>query len=125
MPHWIDPNQRVVLISDMHMGDGDPTEPFTRKDGAFRRFLAHVHSCADALVIAGDGFDVAQACSLRRIRSNHRRLVDDLIALARVILGPHRKRTFFDWWRAFYRGWFRYDVPAMNRAATLGEDPFS
>lgn len=40
----------------------------------------------------------------------------------RGVLGPHRDKSFFDWWDCFYRGWFRYDVDAMNRAAA-GEPP--
>ena len=35
----------------------------------------------------------------------------------RGILGPHGDKTFFDWWEAFYRGRFRYDVDGMIRAA--------
>ena len=38
----------------------------------------------------------------------------------RGILGPDRDKSFFDWWQAHYRGWFRYDVQAMERAAYLG-----
>jgi hypothetical protein len=41
----------------------------------------------------------------------------------RGVLGPHRDKSFFEWWDAFYRGWLRYDVAAMNRAATAQADP--
>jgi hypothetical protein len=28
----------------------------------------------------------------------------------RGVLGPHRDKSFFDWWDAHYRGWLRYEV---------------
>ncbi len=35
----------------------------------------------------------------------------------RGVLGPYHDRSFFEWWESFYRGWWRYDVAAMDRAA--------
>lgn len=34
----------------------------------------------------------------------------------RGALGPHRHKSFFEWWDAFYLGWLRYDVESMYRA---------
>lgn len=33
----------------------------------------------------------------------------------REILGPHRDKSFFDWWDGYHLGWLRYDVAAMRR----------
>jgi UDP-2,3-diacylglucosamine pyrophosphatase LpxH len=44
-----------------------------------------VNANADALVIVGDGFDLAQAFSMGRIRNGHEGLVKDLDALARAM----------------------------------------
>ncbi len=75
-------NSKIILISDMHIGDGHPTEPFANKDNEFRRFLDHAHSNADILMIAGDGFDLAQAFNMGRIYKKHKPLIDDLQALS-------------------------------------------
>lgn len=80
----LDANARVCLVSDLHLGDGGATDPFRAKDALFRRFLDEEASGADALVIAGDAFDLAQAWSMERIESAHRALLDDLRALAKT-----------------------------------------
>ncbi len=79
----IDPNDRVVLISDLHLGDGSAGEPFCRKDDELRRFLDRVASRADALVIAGDGFDIAQAWRIERIYDKHQAVIDDILELSK------------------------------------------
>ena len=73
---------RYVLVSDLHIGDGSGGEPFGRKDALFRHFLDRVASRADALVIAGDGFDIAQAWRIERVYERHQGLIDDLVALS-------------------------------------------
>lgn len=78
-------DRRVCVISDLHMGDGGASDPFGAKDDRLRAFLDRVASRADALVIAGDGFDLAQAWSMERIVTAHRPVIEDLIALSRVI----------------------------------------
>jgi len=85
MPCSIDPGRTVHIVSDMHMGDGSATDPFCGNDGPFLHFLEQVRRESDALVIAGDGFDLAQAWSLDRICRAHREVVDALRALARVM----------------------------------------
>jgi len=81
----IAPDQRVAMISDMHVGDGGASEPFRRQDDVLRAFFEHVARDYDALVIAGDGFDLAQAWSMRRIYERHRPLLDDLRDLSREL----------------------------------------
>jgi UDP-2,3-diacylglucosamine pyrophosphatase LpxH len=76
-------DQRVYVVSDMHIGDGGTGDPFCGKDRLLRSFLEHVEREADALVIAGDGVDLAQAWSIERIRAAHRELIDELGALGR------------------------------------------
>ncbi len=78
-------DRRIYVISDLHLGDGWVTEPFMRKDVTLRRFLEQVAREADTLIIAGDGFDLAQAWTLDRIYRHHRALLDDLIALSRTL----------------------------------------
>jgi UDP-2,3-diacylglucosamine pyrophosphatase LpxH len=81
-PTRLDPNLRVSLVSDLHIGDGGPTEPFASKDDLLRDYLERVAAKADALVVLGDGFDLAQAWTLERIWRAHRPLLEDLQALA-------------------------------------------
>jgi UDP-2,3-diacylglucosamine pyrophosphatase LpxH len=76
---------RVCLISDLHLGDGGAADAFGDKDDRLRDFLDRVAARAQALVINGDGFDVAQAWSMERIVDAHPRVIDDLVALSRVI----------------------------------------
>jgi UDP-2,3-diacylglucosamine pyrophosphatase LpxH len=78
-------DRRVCVISDLHLGDGGASDAFGTKDDRLRDFLDRVASRADVLVIAGDGFDVAQAWSMGRILDAHRTVIDDLVALSRVI----------------------------------------
>ena len=78
-------DRRVCLISDLHLGDGGASDPFGAKDDRLRGFLDRVAARADALVINGDGFDLAQAWSMERILDAHREVIDDLISLSRTI----------------------------------------
>jgi UDP-2,3-diacylglucosamine pyrophosphatase LpxH len=78
-------DSRVCLISDLHLGDGGASDAFGAKDGRLRAFLDRVASRADALVIVGDGFDLAQAWSMERIHDAHRAVIEELVALSRVI----------------------------------------
>ena len=74
---------RVVVVSDLHLGAGGPSDPFGAKDDLFRRFLGEVAARADHFVIAGDAFDIAQAWSFERIERAHPHVVRDLVALSR------------------------------------------
>lgn len=85
----------VLIISDMHIGDG-ATEPFANKDDLLRGFLDRVASRADALIIAGDGFDLAQAGSVERIYRSHRALIDDLAALGAACPSTRSRATTMD-----------------------------
>jgi UDP-2,3-diacylglucosamine pyrophosphatase LpxH len=76
-------DQRILVISDLHLGDGNATESFARQDARLLAFLRHEAPRADSLVIAGDGFDLAQAFSIARIRRAHRAVFDALARLSR------------------------------------------
>jgi len=78
----LDPELHVVVVSDLHLGDGAASDPFGGKDALFLEFLDHVRDEADALVIAGDGFDLAQAWTLARIRAAHGGVLEGLARLA-------------------------------------------
>ncbi len=81
----LDSNQRILIISDMHIGDGSKMEGFQNKDELLIDFLQFAEACADALIIAGDGFDVLQARSLERMYRAHRPLMDAMSHLAHQI----------------------------------------
>jgi UDP-2,3-diacylglucosamine pyrophosphatase LpxH len=81
----LSPDARVCLLSDLHLGDGGRSDPFAGKDARLRRFFDEVASRADAVILVGDGFDLAQAWTMARIEAAHRRLLDDLRALARSV----------------------------------------
>ncbi len=81
----LDSEQRILLISDMHIGDGSKMESFQHKDELLIDFLQYVERHADAIIIAGDGFDVCQAWSLKRIYRRHRPLMEAMIHLAKQI----------------------------------------
>ena len=81
----VETGARVRVVSDLHLGDGGASDAFGRKDDRLRRFFDDVAARADVLVIAGDGFDVAQAWSMARICDAHPRVIEDLTALARTI----------------------------------------
>ena len=84
-PLKLEEDCKAIIVSDLHIGDGTPSEPFRRKDQSFRDFLDHTGRNADALIIAGDFFDLGQAWSLKRIFAAHERMLSELVALSRRI----------------------------------------
>jgi hypothetical protein len=110
----IDPSLDVVVIGDLHIGDGSRTEAFRNKDVELRRFLSDAVARSDVLVIAGDGFVLRDGRATVYDWRRKTRIDDDEY---RGVLGAHQGKTFFDWWERYYRGWFRYDVEAMTRDA--------
>ncbi len=81
----LDSKQHILIISDMHIGDGTKMDLFQNKDELLIDFLQFAERHADVLIIAGDGFDLCQAWSLKRIYARHRPLMDALIRLAKHI----------------------------------------
>ena len=84
IPH-LELNQRILIISDMHIGDGTRMDLFAGKDQLLVDFFDFAERHADVLIIAGDGVDLCQAWSMDRIYAGHRALLDTLIELAKQI----------------------------------------
>lgn len=79
---YLNPDQRIFIISDMHIGDGAQMDLFAGKDDLLIDFLAFAEHHADMLIIAGDGFDLCQAWSLNRIYAKHQALLEAMRKLA-------------------------------------------
>lgn len=78
----IDPDQRIYFISDLHLGDGSPSDAFLGKDRELIEFLDAVRDERAHLVIAGDAIDFHQAWSMSRVLKAHARLIGELARLA-------------------------------------------
>lgn len=48
---------KIAVISDLHLGRGDRTDRFGHNPSAFHRFLDHLETIADELVLLGDIID--------------------------------------------------------------------
>ncbi len=80
----IDPNQRIYIISDLHLGDGTRSDSFLGKDREMVRFLDRVRDEGAHLVIAGDCVDFHQAFSMSRVLKAHAKLMGELSRLAQT-----------------------------------------
>ena len=72
-----------IFISDVHLGDGSPTDDFSR-DKEFLEFLEFVCDQAKELVIVGDLFELWQA-ALDRVLFQHSEVVNKLLSLKEKI----------------------------------------
>ncbi len=82
------------MLSDLHVGDGGPSDLFGGKDEAFLAMLAEEVPRADVVVVNGDAVDHLQASSEARIEVAHPRVLDALRRLATerpmlYVLGNH------------------------------------
>ena len=78
----LDPDRRIYIISDLHLGDGTRSDAFLGKDRDLIRFLDRVRDEGAHLVIAGDAIDFQQAWTLNRVLKAHPRLIGELSRLA-------------------------------------------
>lgn len=90
----VDPAGVVYIVSDLHLGDGSPTDIFMAKDRPLLEFLDRVEQEGATLLVAGDAIDFSQAWSLTRILRAHGRILGALSRLANqgrmiYILGNH------------------------------------
>lgn len=69
--------ERIIAISDLHLGDGSHTDLFGRKDDLLLDFLNH-HREADRVVLLGDILDVFQAGNVSRVYASHRAVINKL-----------------------------------------------
>ncbi|RLB48059.1 MAG: hypothetical protein DRI90_25705 [Deltaproteobacteria bacterium] len=72
----------VLLLSDLHFGDGSRTDLFARQDGDLVSLLEHWRDQVQGIVFLGDTMDLPQAWSLRRIRTAHPKIWTALRRLA-------------------------------------------
>lgn len=56
---------KVAVISDLHLGVGGPTDLFGHEDNEFIKFLAHLESNFEKIVLLGDIWETLTAASTR------------------------------------------------------------
>lgn len=102
-------DQRVYLVSDLHLGDGTRSDAFLGKDKELIRFLDRVRDEGAHLVIAGDAIDFHQAFAMNRVIKAHARLIGELSRLAETngvtyLWGNH------DYDISLFKDMLRFDV---------------
>ena len=75
-------DRRVYFVSDLHLGDGSPSDTFMGKDRELIALLDEVRENDGHLVIVGDAIDFQQAFSMNRVLRAHARLFGELSRLA-------------------------------------------
>ena len=80
--HRIDADRRIYFISDLHLGDGAPSDAFFSKDRELVALIDRVRQEDAHLVIAGDAIDFHQAWGMSRVLKAHARLIGELARLA-------------------------------------------
>lgn len=108
----LDAGTSVLLLSDLHFGDGSAMDLFMGQDEALIEFLERWRQEVDVLVFLGDIVDLPQAWSARRVRTAHPELWQYLSRLAQ------RERVLFvrgnhDWdvdYEALFPGSTRCDA---------------
>lgn len=101
--------QEIWFISDLHLGDGTPSDAFFGKDHHLIALLNSVKRSGGTLVIAGDAMDFHQAWTFTRILRAHQRLLGTMSELARegrlyYVVGNH------DYDISFYRDILNFKV---------------
>lgn len=92
--HRLDPERRVYVISDLHLGDGTFSDTFAQKDRHLLRFLDKVDQEGATLVVAGDAVDFSQAWFFTNILRAHGKVLGQFSAMAAdgrliYVLGNH------------------------------------
>ncbi|MCP4804711.1 MAG: hypothetical protein GY913_00895 [Proteobacteria bacterium] len=90
----IDDGGVVYVISDIHLGDGSPSDIFVAKDRVLLEFLDQVDKEDATLVVAGDAIDFSQAWMFTNILKAHGKVLGAFSALAgkgrfHYVLGNH------------------------------------
>ena len=80
--HTIPADQRIYLVSDLHMGDGTRSDAFLGKDKELLALIARAREEDAHIVIAGDAIDFHQAWTFTRVMKAHARLLGELSRLA-------------------------------------------
>ncbi|MCB9793242.1 MAG: metallophosphoesterase family protein [Alphaproteobacteria bacterium] len=92
--HAVAPGGTFYVISDIHLGDGGPTDIFLAKDRHLLRFIDKVDEEDATLIVAGDAIDFSQAWDLTRILRAHGKVLGAFSRLAAkgrmiYVLGNH------------------------------------
>lgn len=86
--------QRVWLVSDLHLGDGTPTDAFYGKDAELEALLDQALADDAVVVVNGDAIDFPQAWGFLRVVRAHRSLLTRMSDLGRqgrlyYVIGNH------------------------------------
>ena len=84
----------IYVISDIHLGDGTPSDIFLAKDKELLTFLKQVRDEEARLIIAGDAIDFSQALFFTNIMKAHGKVLgafSELASMGRLhyVLGNH------------------------------------
>lgn len=88
-------NQRIWFISDLHLGDGTPSDVFFGKDRSLMALVQHVErDTGSVMVVVGDAMDFHQAWTFTRILRAHQELLGAMSRLGRAgrliyVVGNH------------------------------------
>jgi len=111
-------DQRIYIISDLHLGDGTRSDAFMDKDEDLIQLIHQVRDENAHLVIAGDAIDFHQAWSMSRVLRAHARLIGELSRLAEshgvtYIWGNH------DYDISLFKDLLRFDVCSQLRIGDI------
>jgi UDP-2,3-diacylglucosamine pyrophosphatase LpxH len=87
-------DRRIWFISDLHLGDGTPSDAFFGKDKHLMALIRRVEQEEAILVIVGDAMDFHQAWTFARIMRAHEEVLSTMSRIARegrlyYVLGNH------------------------------------
>lgn len=87
-------DQVVWFVSDLHLGDGTPSDVFFGKDQHLQALVRRVEREEGVLVVVGDAMDFHQAWTFTRIMRAHQELLGAMSRLARTgrliyVIGNH------------------------------------
>lgn len=87
-------DQQVWFVSDLHLGDGTPSDSFFGKDRHLIALIERVQREGGVLVVNGDAIDFHQAWSFTRVLRAHQALLGALSRLGRegrlfYVIGNH------------------------------------
>lgn len=85
---------KLWFISDLHLGDGTPSDAFFGKDHHLMALLRAVERDGGTLIVVGDAMDFAQAWTFTRILRAHQEILGAMSRLSRqgrmyYIVGNH------------------------------------
>jgi UDP-2,3-diacylglucosamine pyrophosphatase LpxH len=84
----------VWIISDLHLGDGTPSDAFFGKDRHLLALIEHVERAGGTLVVNGDAIDFHQAWGFLRVVRAHQAVLEAMSRLGRegrlvYVIGNH------------------------------------